>query len=980
MVDHIDAPQSYLRIAVGGRAVSALQDMEQDRGRAAAETIVRTVDRVWAGLISSRPEWLHLSLFYALYVIAGGLGQGLAIIPGVSITFWPPAGLFMATLIMHSRSSWPWWILAGCLAELTCNGIWFANAIPFALLYFAANTLEAVAGAWLLQRYGPRPFRLDTLREVVAFLLLAVAIAPIVGATVIAAVDAVIGKHAFHTAWTLVWLGDSTGLLVSAPLSIAAILAFRERNSISAPEYVEAAVAGAILVAVASLSFAGLVPTLYLSLPALLWIAARFHLRGAAAGIAALMLIVAAFTAAKAGLPAGIPNDPGQRSVYLQMFLGLSAVSALVVAAIASEHRRAHQLLQSANASLETRISERTAALAENERRLSAILEALPIGVGMVDREGRPILTNKVFSDFVPTVVPSRDEARHALWEGHGADGHRIERRNYPAARALRGERVWPGDEFLFHGRDGPAVWTRVAAIPLRDEGGEVVGATVVLSDIDREKRSIDALRRNEQRHRTLVSATSTVTWSCPPSGLQIEPQPEWMAFTGQTAKDVIGDGWTKALHPDDLASAAAKWQAAVGSGEPFSNEQRIRRHDGQWRWMSVHAVPIRDGDGSIVEWFGMNVDITERKQAAERVRSAHDAFRHLVERSPFGIFAVDADFRLVQVSDGARKVFENVRPLIGRDFAEVLRVIWPEPFASEAIGRFRHTLATGEAYRTTSTVQSRADIDGLEAYDWRIERMTLPDGRPGVVCHFYDLSERQRFEEQIKFLMREVNHRSKNLLGLVQSVARQTASSSPGDFLERFQERMQALAASHDLLVKSAWRAVPLDQLVRSQMAHFAGLIGTRISVRGPAVNVTAAAAQTLAMAMHELATNAGKYGALSTTSGTIEIAWTITADDNPTFTLTWKERGGPVVTAPARRGFGWMVVHTMTKMSLGAEVQLDYAPEGVRWQLKCPLARLTDGASAPATDQATNALPTANADCARMLSTDATSAKEKL
>src|SRR5690606_11311163 len=147
---------------------------------------------------STRPHWLALVLFYATYVAAGGLSQGLAIIPGVSIIFWPPAGLFLATLIMNPPRSWPWWILAGSLAEVTRNAIWFGNPIALALVYFTANALEAMTGALLLKRFGPRPFRLDSLKEVAAFLSFAVCLAPIVGATIIAATDAFVGKHTFE--------------------------------------------------------------------------------------------------------------------------------------------------------------------------------------------------------------------------------------------------------------------------------------------------------------------------------------------------------------------------------------------------------------------------------------------------------------------------------------------------------------------------------------------------------------------------------------------------------------------------------------------------------------------------------------------------------------------------------------------------------------------------------------------------------------
>ncbi|MFO0604834.1 MAG: PAS domain-containing protein [Polyangiales bacterium] len=134
-----------------------------------------------------------------------------------------------------------------------------------------------------------------------------------------------------------------------------------------------------------------------------------------------------------------------------------------------------------------------------------------------------------------------------------------------------------------------------------------------------------------------------------------------------------------------------------------------------------------------------------DRQRTEERLQRSHDTFYHLIQHDPFGVYVVDADFRLRVVSAGAQRVFENVRPLLDRDFAEVLRTIWPEPFATEAIGRFRHTLATGEPYAAPTTVEHRADIDEEEAYDWRIDRVPLPDGRHGVVCYFYDLSARQK-------------------------------------------------------------------------------------------------------------------------------------------------------------------------------------------------------------------------------------------
>ena len=400
-------------------------------------------------------------------------------------------------------------------------------------------------------------------------------------------------------------------------------------------------------------------------------------------------------------------------------------------------------------------------------------------------------------------------------------------------------------------------------------------------------------------------------------------------------------------VHSADEARGYADMQIGAYVGVPLVK-------DGHFvAGFAVHATTPRvwtPGEVSLVE------DVAERSWAAvERARAeaalhaAHDTFRHLVERSPFGIYVIDADFRLVQISDGGQKAFANVRPLIGRDFTEVVHAAWPDPFAGEVIARFRHTLATGEPFKA-ETNERRADIEATEAYDWKIERVILPDGRFGVVCHFYDLSERKQQEEHLQFLMKEVNHRSKNLLGLVQAVARQTAQTSPVDFVTRFEERVQGLAAAQDLLVKSEWKAVSLRELIRSQLAHFKQLIGDRIELHGPDVQVVPNAAQNIGMAVHELATNAGKYGALSNLTGRVDVTWTMLSGQRggPLFEMSWEERGGPPVTKPARRGFGSQVIGDMVNMSLGCKAEIDYAATGFRWRIACPAQKIVENAEA--------------------------------
>jgi two-component sensor histidine kinase len=190
---------------------------------------------------------------------------------------------------------------------------------------------------------------------------------------------------------------------------------------------------------------------------------------------------------------------------------------------------------------------------------------------------------------------------------------------------------------------------------------------------------------------------------------------------------------------------------------------------------------------------------------------------------------------------------------------------------------------------------------------------------------------------EYIHLRMGEISHRAKNMLTLVEAIARQTAAHDPDDFIGRFSERIQALSANQDLLVRNEWQGVHVEDLVRAQLAHFVDLIGSRIAVRGPKLRLRAASAQAIGLAIHELATNAGKYGSLSTERGRVDVSWGI-ADG--TLTMRWTEREGPPVSVPQRRGFGTTVMEAMTERSVGGAVGLDYAPGGLTWRLACPAA----------------------------------------
>lgn len=202
-----------------------------------------------------------------------------------------------------------------------------------------------------------------------------------------------------------------------------------------------------------------------------------------------------------------------------------------------------------------------------------------------------------------------------------------------------------------------------------------------------------------------------------------------------------------------------------------------------------------RDERGEVSGFVSVMRDITHGKAEEARLRRQVDTFEALIANNPFGVYLVDADFTLRVISRGAQRVFTNVRPLIGRNFADILRAIWPESFASEAIGHFRRTLDTGLPYEAATTAEQRADVEAREAYDWRIERVTLPDERYGVVCYFYDLTEREQWAQALAAREAELRDLNTDLERRVR--ARTAALNLANERLTAEIERREAVQAA---------------------------------------------------------------------------------------------------------------------------------------------------------------------------------------
>lgn len=213
------------------------------------------------------------------------------------------------------------------------------------------------------------------------------------------------------------------------------------------------------------------------------------------------------------------------------------------------------------------------------------------------------------------------------------------------------------------------------------------------------------------------------------------------------------------------------------------------------------------------------------------------------------------------------------------------------------------------------------------------------------VVGTNLDITEQKNRDSHVQLLMGEVNHRAKNLLAVVMSVAHHARGADHSEFMRKFSDRVQSLAAGQDLLVEKEWKGVELETLVRAQLNHFKDLIGVRIVIGGARLHLSPSAVQTIGMAIHELTTNASKYGALSDHAGRITIAWQIvSAPDSEHLVMTWTETDGPTVTPPQRSGFGSTVTEKMVKFGLNGEVVREFAPSGFSWRLECPLEHVVE------------------------------------
>jgi PAS domain S-box-containing protein len=395
--------------------------------------------------------------------------------------------------------------------------------------------------------------------------------------------------------------------------------------------------------------------------------------------------------------------------------------------------------------------------------------------------------------------------------------------------------------------------------------------------------------------------------------------------------------------HAETPMAEVLRTGRAVRDGEVV-----LRRPDGSEITVLVNIDPLFDEDGRLVGAVNCFQDISRRVEAERRLAERERWYHGLLEALPTAVYTTDAAGRITFYNEAAAE-FWGCRPLIG---------------SAEWCGSWR-------LYRTDGTplqhdecpmaiaLKERRPVRGAEAVAERPDGTRVPfmpfptplfdeEGRlVGGVNMLVDLTRQKRDQaalaeeaRRLKVLLDELNHRVKNTLATVQSLASQTFrdGSVPAEVREAFEGRLQALSRTHTQLSRGGWEAAELCALLEDLFRPYRLGGEERIRMRGTPVRLPAQTALILAMVLHELAANAAKYGALSRPEGRLDVSWSV--DLGGRLGIAWTERGGPPVSAPARRGFGSRLLEHGIKRQLQGSADIDFAPAGVRCTIALPLA----------------------------------------
>ncbi|MDF8332693.1 sensor histidine kinase [Novosphingobium cyanobacteriorum] len=411
--------------------------------------------------------------------------------------------------------------------------------------------------------------------------------------------------------------------------------------------------------------------------------------------------------------------------------------------------------------------------------------------------------------------------------------------------------------------------------------------------------------------------------------GIVVSWNPAATRIFGWEEAEMVGQS-IRRLIPPDRQSEEDDILARIGRGERVKSFETIRvRKDGRKIRVSLTVSPIFTPDGMIMGASKIARDVTERHAADLALRDTDLRLRMLADNISQLAWIAAPDGGLTWYN---KRWYDYTGTTFGTMQGWGWQAIHHPDHVERVTEKFRGDIEAGREWEDTFPLRG---ADGQ--YCWFLSRAKPIRDQDGQIAYWFgtntDVTELLQKEEQIRVLLMEVNHRSKNMLAVVQALARRSGGTDPA-FLERFENRLTSLSANQDLLVRRGWATIPMDELAEAQLAILGREHRAQVRVEGPPIDLSPRSAEIIGMALHELATNALKYGALSRPSGRVRLEW---QESDGRFRIAWSETAGPPVQAPDGTGFGTTLIRHIPARSLLADVTLDYDPAGLRWSLDC-------------------------------------------